>query len=143
VQITKYLTASEFFDEMMEQDQYGKHADNLEERAEYWRKRIDYLTRRPANILESSPFVLITNYPIAQLRENHPIESVALVDAYATGTEQFPPIFVVLSDYMVSKGFTTPLIDNGHHRVAAAKQRGEVTIPAIIDHETWKNLAKV
>lgn len=141
--IAKYLTPSEFFDEMMEQDQYGKHADNLEERAEYWKKRINYLTQRPDNISEIKPFLLISDYPITQLRENHPIESVALVDAYATGNELFPPIFIVLSDYMVSEGFTTPLIDNGHHRVAAAKRRGETTIPAIIDRETWKNLVEV
>lgn len=139
-------TSEEFYQEMVKQDLHGKYGVDWEEmndRKEYWKFRTKYLEGRPKNFDQYKPFIVISNFPIAKLESEHEVEYWDLVGVYSQDIQNAPPIFVILSDYMVSRGAIFPRINNGHHRVAAAKFMGVKTIKIVTDSESWENLREL
>jgi len=128
------LTTEEFIDEMNRQDLAGKHGKTQSK----WEIVANYEQRRSTD--KDRPFILIHHLPIRWLEMGHEID-LELAESYEQLETLAPPIFVRLSSFRLARDPSAlPVIENGHHRVEAAKRRGETVINAIVSQETWKNI---
>jgi hypothetical protein len=142
-QVIKELTISEFVDMMLDQDMQGKHSLKMqnitsfaEERARQWGKIATYQAEQPES-KGKKPFLVVSQFPIASLQFEHAPENCDLVTYYAEQETSFPPVYISLSEHMVSNGVKNARIVNGNHRVAAAQSRGDRTITIVMSQHTW------
>jgi hypothetical protein len=130
----RQISGREFVELMSQQDIEGKHGKvfgDYQTAANYAERIKIYPSREP--------FVYISDLPLKYLQLGHLPEEPRRVEAYAELTTPPPPIYVGYSDYMIRKGLK-PQVNNGNHRVVAARMRGDAVIDAIMTQESWKNI---
>jgi len=133
--LVQYLTGPEFVEMMKWQDIYGKHGAAQP----YWQKIADYATQQAQD--PTRLFVLAQDVPLSWLSLEHVPEDRELISQYASRKSEFPPIYISLTSYQLSKDPNAkPKVKNGNHRVAAAHRRGDTSIEAVMTLETWNNI---
>lgn len=119
----------------MMQEQRNPNRSGYSDR-HYWVQRGQYFAK--SNSEFPKPFVLIPAFPLQRLALNPAATIVSeLVKEYSSRKSAFPPIFAILPYPGLEISSGSLLVDNGAHRVSAARQRGDSEITIITDQKSW------